>query len=141
MVLVFLNKLKSLTWTLKGFRRKNFQRPLTVLYARRLRDCLLMDHLLMDCLFMDHLLLDFLLMDYLFMNVLLIVWGSSSRSTSNFPPNKFNVDAEIWDRVTNQLIQISSSTFSAVCGDRFEKPIFCLYQFSSSRSKSKCSNA
>ncbi|KAH9651337.1 hypothetical protein KPL70_026706 [Citrus sinensis] len=36
-----------------------------------------------------------LLEDYLLMNILLIVGGSSWKSTSSFPPNKFNADAGI----------------------------------------------
>ncbi|KAH9651350.1 hypothetical protein KPL70_026712 [Citrus sinensis] len=40
-------------------------------------------------------LADSQLEDYLLMNILLIVGGSSWKSTSSFPPNKFNADAGI----------------------------------------------
>ncbi|KAH9651333.1 hypothetical protein KPL70_026704 [Citrus sinensis] len=41
------------------------------------------------------LLADSQLEDYLLMNILLIVGGSSWKSTSSFPPNKFNADVGI----------------------------------------------
>ncbi|XP_052291943.1 uncharacterized protein LOC127900768, partial [Citrus sinensis] len=61
------------------------------------------------------------LTDQQLMNVMLIVGGFSWRSTSNFPPNKFNVDARIGDQVTNRLIRILASTFGAVCGESIQK--------------------
>ena len=119
MVWIFPSRPKSRTWALEGFRRKNFWRPLTVLCARRLAGYLLIDHLLIGYLVINYVLM--VLTDQQLMNVQLIVGGSSWRSTSNFPPNKFNVDARIGDRVTNRLIRILASTFGAVCGESIQK--------------------
>ncbi|KAK9200520.1 hypothetical protein WN944_015718 [Citrus x changshan-huyou] len=85
----------------------------------RLAGYLLIDHLLIGYLVINYVLM--VLTDQQLMNVLLIVGGSSWRSTSNFPPNKFNVDARIGDRVTNRLIRILASTFGAVCGESIQK--------------------